>query len=63
MKMSIYKANVSLNGKDKSKEMIILANHSGVLLIDEELFAISFEPFPSSDDNVKITDIANVAKL
>lgn len=63
MKIGIYKANVSLNEKDKPKEMIILINHNGVLLINEELFSLSFEPFPDINDGVKISDVTNITKL
>ena len=37
-------ADVTLNEGKPSKKMLVITNENGTLLIDNELFSISFEP-------------------
>ena len=37
-------ANVTLNEGKSSKKMLVITNENGTLLVNNELFSISFEP-------------------
>ena len=42
--MKLGFADVILNEGKPSKKMLVITNKNGTLLVDNELFAISFEP-------------------
>lgn len=46
-------ADVILNEGKPSKKMLVITNENGTLLVDNELFSISFEPNQSLDVNIK----------
>lgn len=46
-------ADVTLNEGKPSKKMLVITNENGTLLIDNELFSISFEPNQSLDVDIK----------
>lgn len=46
-------ADVTLNEGKPSKKMLVITNENGTLLVDNELFSISFEPNQNLDVNIK----------
>ena len=46
-------ADVILNESKPSKKMLVIINENGTLLVDNELFSISFEPNQNLDVNIK----------
>ena len=46
-------ANVILNEGKPSKKMLIIINENGTLLVNNELFSISFEPNQNLDIDIK----------
>ena len=46
-------ADVILNEGKPSKKMLVITNENGTLLVDNELFSISFEPNQNLDVNIK----------
>lgn len=46
-------ADVSLNEDKPSKKMLVITNENGTLLVDNELFSISFEPNQNLDIDIK----------
>ena len=46
-------ADVILNESKYSKKMLVITNENGTLLIDNELFSISFEPNQNLDVYIK----------
>ena len=46
-------ADVILNECKPSKKMLVITNENGTLLVDNELFSISFEPNQNLDVNIK----------
>ena len=44
MNVKLGFADVSLNEGKPSKKMLVITNENGTLLVDNELFSISFEP-------------------
>lgn len=46
-------ADVILNEGKLSKKMLVITNENGTLLVDNELFSISFEPNQKLDVNIK----------
>ena len=46
-------ADVSLNEGRPSKKMLVITNENGTLLVDNELFSISFEPNQNLDIDIK----------
>ena len=46
-------ADVILNEGKPSKKMLVITNENGTLLVDNELFSISFEPNQKLDVNIK----------
>ena len=46
-------ANVTLNKGKPSKKMLVITNENGTLLVDNELFSISFEPNQNLDVDIK----------
>ena len=45
-------AYVILNEGKPSKKMLVITNENGTLLVDNELFSISFEPNQNLDINI-----------
>ena len=46
-------ADVTLNEGKPSKKMLVITNENGTLLVDNELFSISFEPNQKLDVDIK----------
>ena len=46
-------ADVILNEDKPSKKMLVITNENGTLLVDNELFSISFEPNQKLDVDIK----------
>ena len=46
-------ADVILNEGKPSKRMLVITNENGTLLVDNELFSISFEPNKKLDVDIK----------
>ena len=46
-------ADVTLNEGKSSKKMLVIINENGTLLVDNELFSISFEPNQNLDVDIK----------
>ena len=46
-------ADVILNEGKSSKKMLVITNEHGTLLVDNELFSISFEPNQNLDIDIK----------
>ena len=46
-------ADIILNEGKPSKKMLVITNEKGTLLVDNELFSISFEPNQKLDVNIK----------
>ena len=46
-------ADVTLNKGKSSKKMLVITNENGTLLVDNELFSISFEPNQKLDVDIK----------
>ena len=46
-------ADIILNEGKPSKKMLVITNENGTLLVDNELFSISFEPNQKLDVNIK----------
>lgn len=46
-------ADVILNEGKPSKKMLVITNENGTLLVDNELFSISFEPNQNLNVNIK----------
>ena len=46
-------ADVILNEGKPSKKMLVIINENGTLLVDNELFSISFEPNKNLDVDIK----------
>ena len=46
-------ADVILNEGKPSKKMLVITNKNGTLLVDNELFSISFEPNQKLDVDIK----------
>lgn len=46
-------ADVTLNEGKSSKKMLVITNENGTLLVDNELFSISFEPNQKLDVDIK----------
>ena len=46
-------ADVILNEAKPSKKMLVITNENGTLLVDNELFSISFEPNQNLDVDIK----------
>ena len=46
-------ADVILNEGKPSKKMLVITNETGTLLVDNELFSISFEPNQNLDVYIK----------
>ena len=51
--MKLGFADVILNEDKPSKKMLVITNENGTLLVDNELFSISFEPNKKLDVNIK----------
>lgn len=65
MVTSLYTADVQLNpGKEAKRCLIIYNEEKGILIVDKELFSISFE---STDDlmksNVIVTDKRHIGDI
>ena len=46
-------ADIILNEGKPSKKMLVITNENGTLLVDNELFSISFEPNQKLDVDIK----------
>ena len=46
-------ADVTLNEGKPFKKMLVITNENGTLLVDNELFSISFEPNQNLDVDIK----------
>ena len=53
MNVKIGYADVIHNEGKPSKKMLVITNENGILLVDNELFSISFEPNQNLDVNIK----------
>lgn len=53
MNVKLGFADVILNESKPSKKMLIITNENGTLLVDNELFSISFEPNQNLDIDIK----------
>lgn len=51
--MKLGFADVTLNEGKPSKKMLVITNENGTLLVDNELFSISFEPNQNLDVDIK----------
>ena len=51
--MKLGFADVILNEDKPSKKMLVITNENGTLLVDNELFSISFEPNQNLDIDIK----------
>ena len=45
--------DITLNEGKPSKKMLVITNENGTLLVDNELFSISFEPNQNLDIDIK----------
>ena len=53
MNVKLGFADVILNEGKHSKKMLVITNENGTLLVDNELFSISFEPNQNLDIDIK----------
>lgn len=53
MNVKLGFADVTLNEGKSSKKMLVITNENGTLLVDNELFSISFEPNQNLDVDIK----------
>ena len=53
MNVKLGFADVILNEGKSSKKMLVITNENGTLLVDNELFSISFEPNQNLDVDIK----------
>lgn len=53
MNVRLRFADVILNEGKPSKRMLVITNENGTLLVDNELFSISFEPNQNLDIDIK----------
>lgn len=53
MSIKLGFADVILNESKPSKKMLVITNENGTLLVDNELFSISFEPNQNLDVDIK----------
>ena len=53
MNVKLGFADVILNEAKPSKKMLVITNENGTLLVDNELFSISFEPNQNLDVDIK----------
>ena len=53
MNVKLGFADVILNESKPSKKMLVITNENGTLLVDNELFSISFEPNQNLDVDIK----------
>ena len=53
MNVKLGFADIILNESKPSKKMLVITNENGTLLVDNELFSISFEPNQNLDVNIK----------
>lgn len=53
MNVKLGFADVILNEDKPSKKMLVITNENGTLLVDNELFSISFEPNQNLDVDIK----------
>ena len=53
MNVKLGFADVILNEGKLSKKMLVITNENGTLLVDNELFSISFEPNQNLDVDIK----------
>ena len=53
MNVKLGFADVILNESKPSKKMLVITNKNGTLLVDNELFSISFEPNQNLDVDIK----------
>ena len=53
MTVKLVFADVILNESKPSKKMLVITNENGTLLVDNELFSISFEPNQNLDVDIK----------
>ena len=53
MTVKLEFADVILNEGKPSKKMLVITNENGTLLVDNELFSISFEPNQNLDVDIK----------
>ena len=51
--MKLGFADIILNEGKPSKKMLVITNENGTLLVDNELFSISFEPNQKLDVDIK----------
>ena len=51
--MKLGFADIILNEGKPSKKMLVITNKNGTLLVDNELFSISFEPNQNLDVDIK----------
>ena len=51
--MKLGFADIILNEGKPSKKMLVITNKNGTLLVDNELFSISFEPNQKLDIDIK----------
>ena len=53
MNVKLGFADITLNKGKPSKKMLVITNENGTLLVDNELFSISFEPNQKLDVDIK----------
>ena len=53
MNVKLGFADITLNEGRPSKKMLVITNENGTLLVDNELFSISFEPNQKLDVDIK----------
>ena len=53
MNVKLGFADITLNEGKSSKKMLVITNENGTLLVDNELFSISFEPNQNLDVDIK----------
>ena len=53
MNVNLGFADIILNEGKPSKKMLVITNENGTLLVDNELFSISFEPNQNLDVDIK----------
>ena len=53
MNVKLRFSDVILNEGKPSKKMLVITNENGTLLVDNELFSISFEPNQKLDVDIK----------
>lgn len=60
----VYKAEIKLNDADKDyTNYIVIKNDTGVLLVTEELFVISFNSYEEFCNEVSIKSINMINKI